>query len=428
MIASPAASRPPVGGRPLGTAAALLGLLLVLGSGACGGCTDRSGSGVEPAVESATPESPPEVLAERLDPEIAAQLESLRGAVLEAPSDAGHWAALGMAFEMAGRNGAAERCYRQAELLDPTEPRYPYYTALIRSVAGDLEGALTAMDRVLALDDGYVSAWLYRGQWLLDLGRVEEARDGYQHATVLDRGSHVAWVGLARSLLRLGEARQAIAIAEPLLQRYRHPQVYQLLGLAYREVGDFDRARMALARARPGPRVSWSDPWNQAKLAYEVGFGAGMRRAEFLLDRGRPAKAIELLEELREDRPDDVALLNNLSVAYGQTGRPELALQVLRESIERHPDYYPFHLNIANRYHERGEIERALEHLDRAIEPQSDTGLGLATEGELPERDRTPGPGAAGARPGAGAGRHERRVVSRRGAARRRGRRLGPRR
>jgi tetratricopeptide (TPR) repeat protein len=325
----------------------------------CGGDPAETGNGgVEP---------PPEARPGQVDPAIREQLEELLRAAREAPGDAGRRVALGMAYEVAGLMTAAERCYAQAEQLDPRDPRHPYFRALTRALLGDLTGALTSMDRALEQEPGYVPALLYRGQWLLDLGRVEEARASFQRATVRDSASDAAWIGLARAHLKAGEHERALSILENVTRRSRHPQVYQLLGLAYREAGDLERARAALAQGRPGPMPAWPDPWSREKSGYLAGFGAGLRRAEALLDRGQAAAALELLESLRVEHPDDVVLLNNLAVAYGQAGSPDRALQLLREGLERHPDYYPVHLNIANRYHEQGELNEAIRHLDLAI-------------------------------------------------------------
>jgi tetratricopeptide (TPR) repeat protein len=223
------------------------------------------------------------------------------------------------------------------------------------------------MDAALARAPDYAPAQLYRGQWLLDLGRAAEAGAAFRRATELAPQVPAGWIGLARTFLARGDARQAARVLEDLLRRYDHPQIHQLLGLAYRAQGDLDRARAALARGRPGPPPGWPDPWHDEKLPYQVGFGAGMVRAEQLMDQGRLEEAIARLEALRAERPGDVALLNNLSVLYRRTGRAEEGLRVLEEALETHPDYFPFHLNLASAYHAQGDLERALSHLDRVL-------------------------------------------------------------
>ncbi len=332
----------------------LLLLLCGLPLAGCGG----AGSGVEP---------PHEVALEGIDPEISARIGEALAAARSAPDDAGRRTDLGMAYEVGGLPNAAARCYRAATLLDPAEPRHHYYLALVRGNAGDLDGALAEVDIVIALDGRYLPAQLYRGSWLLDAGRVEEARATFQRATSVDSKSHAAWIGLARSHLHADRPDQAVKILETVVREYPHPQVFQLLGLAYRGAGDLESARLALARGKPGPPPGWPDPWNARKGSWLAGFGAGLQRAEALLSRGKPQEAIQLLEHLRRTHPDDVALLNNLSVAYSQAGDPDQSFAVLLDALERNPNYFPFHLNVSSRHAERGDLERALYHLDVAI-------------------------------------------------------------
>jgi len=333
---------------------------LLLAALGCSLAACNPGGAVPPPVETSFADA---------DTQVVEQLTDLLAAARKEPSSARARAVLGMAYEMSGRLQAAHESYAQAAVLDPSEPRWSYFEALTRSELGDLESALATLDRVLAIDDTYALAHLYRGQWLLDLGRVEEAGKVYTRAAELAPNQPAPRIGNAKVHLRSGRPKEALQILERLFQMYpNHPSLNQLMGQAYRELGDMEKARSAFARAKPGEQVHWSDPWFNERFDYQVGFGAGLMRAFDLMEKGKIAEAVELMEQLRTQRPDDRQLLNNLSVAYRNLRQPDRAFEVLRDGLERHPQYHPFHLNISADYQRMGDIDQALWHLDRVIE------------------------------------------------------------
>jgi tetratricopeptide (TPR) repeat protein len=335
---------------------------------------------------------PVETSLEATDAPIVEQLTGLLAAARKDPHSAEARAALGMGYEMSGRLRAAHESYAQAAGLDPGEPRWSYYEAVTRSQLGDLEGALAILDRVLAIDDTYAGAYLFRGQWLLDLGRVEEAGKVYTRAAQLAPDQYAPGIGLAKVHLRSGRPSEALQILERLLQKSpNHPSLNQHAGQAYRELGDMDKARAALARTRPTGRL-WPDAWLNERLKYKAGFGAGMMRASNLMNKGKTTEAVELMEQLRKQRPEDRQLLNNLSVAYRGLQQPDRGFEVLLDGLERHPEYHIFHLNISADYQRKGDIDQALWHLDRVIEISPTFAPGWSrigsirlSQGELPE-------------------------------------------
>ncbi len=301
--------------------------------------------------------------------EAAALIENLRRVAAAEPQDADKRGALGLALEANGMPRAAFRTYLEAHHLAGDDPRWSYLAAVAVAQLGDLEVAMDSVDRSLALDDAYVSAHLYRGTWLLDLGRLEEARDAYERASRLQPDNPAAWYGLARVHLRSGHGREALTILENLAAGgMRDPYLQQLLGMAYRETGDLERAGEAAALGRGGKPPVWSDPRRQALAEYARGFGAEMRRADAYLEVGRWQDAATTLEKLRSSHPTDPDLLTNLALAYRNLGRGDEALQLLELGLEHHPQHVHLLVNVSAAHEQRGELERALHYLDRAIE------------------------------------------------------------
>lgn len=301
--------------------------------------------------------------------EAAALIRDLRSAAVAEPRDADRRGALGLALEANGMPRAAIRTYLQAERLAPNDPRWSYLAAILSAQFGELDVAVAALDRSLAIDPSYAPAHLYRGAWLLDLGRLDDAQAAYERATRLQPDNLSGWYGRARVHLRRGEGAKARAILEKLGSgREREPYLQQLLGLAYRETGDLDRARDALALGRGGKPPMWPDPRRRPLADYARGYGAEFRRGDAFLQAGRWQDAATTLEPLRERNPTDPDLLTNLALAYRNLGRVDESIGLLELGLEHHPDHVHLHVNLSVAYERRGDFEQALEHLDRAIE------------------------------------------------------------
>ena len=300
-------------------------------------------------------------------------------AVQSSPRSAEAHGKLGLAYEMGGRLGAARESYLRAAELDASGGRWAYLAALARGESGDLEGALEELRAVQPIASGYLALPLYQGRWLLDLGRIDEAGEAYTRASKIDANEPAVWIGIARVHLKSDRPAEAVELLTRLLANEPdEPYIYQLLGQAYRKLGDLESARAALARAKPDAGPTWPDPWHNERMQYRAGYGGGMLRAAELMKQGKVAEATAVMETLREQDPNDRQLINNLSVAYRNLGQPDRAFEVLQDGLERHPDYYPFHFNISADYQRMQQFENALVHLQRAAE--INPGFALAHE------------------------------------------------
>ncbi|MCZ6642929.1 MAG: tetratricopeptide repeat protein, partial [Gammaproteobacteria bacterium] len=120
-------------------------------------------------------------------------------------------------------------------------------------------------------------------------------------------------------------------------------------------------------RVQSAEQLEWEDAWHENKRSFEGSFNARASNAYDLLQSDEPEKALEILESLISQRPNDKDVINDLSFAYSRLGEAEKAFEVLHKGLAIHPDYYLFHYNIADIYDWRGDLETALVHVDQAI-------------------------------------------------------------
>jgi tetratricopeptide (TPR) repeat protein len=148
--------------------------------------------------------------------------------------------------------------------------------AVTKGRAGQIEGAIAAIDKSIALDGAYAPSHWRRSLWLLDQSKAGEARAEFQKATELDAANPGGWVGLARVALSEQRPGDAVDLLEKFLSQ--HPgdlYALHLLGTAYQRQGRCE-SQYALAMAGPGEPV-WPGAWAM-NCALRVGFGRRSRK------------------------------------------------------------------------------------------------------------------------------------------------------
>ena len=188
------------------------------------------------------------------DAPTAAIIRKYHAQVEQEPSNPQLHGELGVVYELHGYTQAALNEYDLAITHDPTNPVWYYYRALVVANRVDLGVGLADMEKVVELDDLYAPAWLWRGTWLLDLARIDEARESFSRAR--DLGSYLpSKIGLVRAKIQEGEIDGAIADLEQLVAAYQLPYLIQLLGTAYSRAGNVVRAKEILANVHNAPQL-----------------------------------------------------------------------------------------------------------------------------------------------------------------------------
>lgn len=316
--------------------------------------------------EAPAAEEPIAVSLAGVDRAVRTRLEQLLSSAQAAPGSAEMRGRLAMAYEVNGFADSALATYLQAASLDAGEFRWPYFAALLLAKRGDLDAAVERIDAALAIDDGYIPAWLWRGEWRREQGRLDEAKTAYRRAQALDAGSP-AVAGLAQVALREGEPALAVELLEQANAELRHPHLHRMLGRAYQALGRPEDARIAYARGRSATPLRWRDPLAAGKSEYIAGFPNQLVHAQKRLQSGEVEEAIAMLLPWRAEHGEDAPLLSTLAGAYLLDGQREAALDVLREGLRLHPNDHHFHFQLAVWHRDGNDMRRAKEHLERSL-------------------------------------------------------------
>lgn len=313
---------------------------------------------------------------DRLDARDRQQLVEHRAALdalLSLPSP--ETKALAEAFGAAGARyllydfiDAAEASLRHARVLAPEAFEWAYYLGELYRREGRLEAAAAQMTAARDLRPDDVPAHLRLGDIEADRGSLDAAEAAFRRALEIDPGSAAAHHGLARLALARGDARGAIAAAERALAL--QPQatvIHHLLGLAWRQLGDRDKARQHLAANSHQP-VRFADPLIERLNASLQASRERVRLGIRALEAGQLEAAEAAFASAVAADPEDALAHYNLGRARIERGDRAAAIAAFERALVLDPAYRDAHVNLAFALVESGRLADAEAHFARAVE------------------------------------------------------------
>lgn len=360
-------------------------LLICLGAPlwmACGG-DSPSPQRVAPASElSETPAAEtsavlfplPKPPLDRLEPQareliqgLQADLQGTASAVDDIAAPEALWGELGQTYLAYDFTAAAAQCLANAEQLDPGNPRWPYYRAVVAQRRGDLAAAEAHLERTLELRPGDVPTVLRLARMALEAHDLEAAEQRFQEALADPAAAAYASYGLGRVAIERQDPQRAIVhFRQTLAQQPEATAVHHALGLAHRDAGSLDKATQHLALAGPqAPR--FDDPW-LAEASQKV-TGARVHLSQGGRDRraGRYDSAIQHFRRAIELAPEDPSGHHNLGVVLGDLGRHREAVGHLQLALELEPERIDALFDLAMAHSRLGQMDEAVANLDRVL-------------------------------------------------------------
>lgn len=308
-----------------------------------------------------------------IDPEVVAFVKKERQQVVEHPGRAHGWGRLAMVYMANGFAPEADICLREAERLDPHDPRWPYLraTTLLRTQPDEgIELLKRAVERsgVKPLTPRLVLA-----EALLARGRLDEAETQLHRALQIEPKNHRALVGLARLALLREQWQTVLDQTAPCLDDpSARKEVRAMRARAWRELGQAKRASEERDQAAALPQdAAWPDPSTDDVLRLQRGLLARLGSADLLASAGYRERAIQNLEELARDYPHEVEVWIRLGKLQHELGANERAVKALKQAVQADP-------KAAEAWFRLGEAQagdqprQAAESFDRAINLKPD--------------------------------------------------------
>lgn len=255
---------------------------------------------------------------------------------------------LGQLFQAYGFNESAEACYRNAAALAPKDFRWTYYLGTVYQASGLLDEAADAYRRALGLYSDSVTTRIHLAEVEIARNRPREAEPLLHQALALSPDLAAAEAGLGQVALAAGRYPEAVERLERALAEVPAAnRLHYLLGMAYRGLGDEEKARAHLAqRGMVGVRPP--DPLLDQLEALKLGERVHILRGQVAFRAGRFAEAVEAFRAAVEANPESVPARVNLGAALRAAGDRDGAVAEFRAALERDPDNATAHFNLGS--------------------------------------------------------------------------------
>ena len=333
-------------------------------------------AGPAPAVVSVEPRLVPlpAVHWEDFPPALRQKLRPIYELAERSPDDPESVGRLGMVFAAYQDFERARVCYQRARALMPNDFRWTYYNANAEAELGRHAEAVALLKAALDLSSDYGPAMIRLADLQMESGQTQTSETQtseilYRRALELDPKLARAHYGLGRLLLARGDiagAAERYRRASELEKNFR--QAHYALGLAYRRLGESDKAKASLARyeqLRDQPEPSF-DP-----VADAVGELAGGRRAAAGPSLDLPKSALEQaaaeLEVALEKQPWLLSAHANLIGVYWELKKPEKAAEHYRAALKIDSEDATIHYNWAVMQNLSGDLPAAEKAFRRAL-------------------------------------------------------------
>ncbi|MBD8528158.1 tetratricopeptide repeat protein [Pseudomarimonas arenosa] len=330
-----------------------LALVLLVGAVSAGclaaltGCADESA-----ASPLATVEAPPDLAG--LDRSVQQQFSELwfRDGDLEspiAPAERRNWGELGLWFHAYRYHHSATKCYENAVLLDPDNPRWHYYLGLIALDSGAAATARGHFERALERAPKAAHVLTRLADLSVMEGDLAGAESLYRQVLSIDQHDAAARFGLGQVALQHNDVHQALAWLEALhAEQPQATEVIYALASAWRMLGESEKAA-ALLSAIPASNVhqvslARKDPWSKALVSADQGSRQLTRKAVSAANQGRTGEAAALFGAAVVRDPEGPEERINYALALARLGRHKDALDQIERALQLAPTGSGIHI------------------------------------------------------------------------------------
>jgi tetratricopeptide (TPR) repeat protein len=269
---------------------------------------------------------------------------------------------LAMTYQAQSLVPPAEAAYHNARALAPGDKRWAYLLGHLYNDASRVPEAITQFEAALAIDERDSPTLLSLGEVYLQHGDFDKARAMYQRLESDGNARAAALAGLGKVALATQQYKEAVDDLEQALKlspgstRLRQP-----LAMAYRELGDRDKAEQNLRQFDPGgvdPGIV--DPMADALGEKVAASRALVRRGQRAGKVGRFDLAEVAFRAAVEADPSNADAVANLGISLANLGRISEAEQRLKQSVSLDDTNAVAHLSLGVVLDRQGRDQEAI--------------------------------------------------------------------
>jgi tetratricopeptide (TPR) repeat protein len=262
---------------------------------------------------------------------------------------------------------AALPCYRNAELLQPGEVRWPYLMGHVLTSLHMHDAALSHYELALESDPEDPSIRLALARLHRESGRADEARRLTEEILSRDPESPGTLLLAAELAVDRADSHEAVRLYERLLElQPAATRLYQPLAIAWRDLGDVERARELLDRVGSGV-LQVPDPLLSEMRALGGGANHELQQGLAAYQAGNFEGAVQAFARAVEIAPDLVRARTYLGTALTKLDRFDAAATEFRTVLSLDPGNSLARFNLGVIAGKQGRFEEAEGHYESAL-------------------------------------------------------------
>ena len=312
---------------------------------------------------------------ERMEPLVREQLQiaqdSLDVALAAEPQDpetlSRLFGALGQRYQAYQYEEAARACFLNARTLDADAFQWAYYLGHLLKKGAFNEESLMQFEQALALNPDYLPTYIALAEGYIGANRVDEAEELLNKARGMDEANAGVFVGLGQIASIQNAHEEAVTYLEmarrlaPEASRINYP-----LGMAYRALGNQDKARHFLAQ-QGGTRPPLNDPLMDDLQALRTGAYMFRLQGNRAYLEGRYTDALDAYRQAVAADPDNPEFRTNLAVVLVALNRIDEAKESLEESLRLNPTREVALFSMGTLLAKEGRDADAIPYYERAL-------------------------------------------------------------
>ncbi|NIM12653.1 MAG: tetratricopeptide repeat protein [Candidatus Aminicenantes bacterium] len=294
---------------------------------------------------------------------------------------------LGQLYHAYELNEAAEACYRNALVLDPSNVEWNYSLGYLLQSVGTYSEALQLFQKARAgrqdPDLDYL-VYIRLGECHRSLNQPHQAKLAFQAAYQVNPLGPAVLARLGEIALEEKHYDEAIEyLASALKKQPDANKLHYSLAMAYRGKGDMEQARSHLAKhGKVG--VQPPDPLKTRLENLVTGYRLHLLAGKLAFSAGRYNEAIESFQKAIDADSKEVGARINLAAALGKLKKYRQALAQLQAAVKLAPDNVTVHFNLGTVYGYFNNHKKAIEHLQVVVKKSpKDSQAHLALAGAL---------------------------------------------
>jgi len=278
---------------------------------------------------------------------------------------------LGQLYHAYELTDAAEACYLNALVLDPSCFEWNYSLGyLLQSVGGFSKALQLYQQAETGRQDPRVVYLLHIriGECYRNLNQPHQAKLAFEAAYRVNAEGPAVLARLGETALEEKRFDDAIKYLVSALKK--QPDANKLhypLGMAYRGRGDMEQARYHLSKyGMVG--VQPPDPLKTQLEKLVTGYWTHILSGKLAFSAGRFTEAVEAFQKAIKADPEKAGARVNLGAALGQLKKYKEAITQFQAAVQLAPDNVAAHFNLGTLHSNSGNYREAIKHFQVVVE------------------------------------------------------------